>query len=431
MFGWISTSKLGGQVVTDHDNDRITPVELEKMLYKAVAKRIPLGDMHERIGVGHLVEGVAMTAEKKAAMGIPDDGHVGAWCGFRVTDDQLWDAVTKGLRPEFSIGGEANRTPSADGSGAFDLTDIDLDETSAVDAGAGIHVPVVFAKRKKEQEMQIHKRLSKYAKGLAELAKTEEGRKLLEKLNAFAETVQKDQLDLAALADIQGKLSPEEWKMVLQAIESGIPMAGAPKTEPVMAAAPGEPAAPVAPPVDPMAMAPKALKEDPMSAELKKSNDELRATLAKQNAQIVALEKSGKIAKAKAEVAKDFATLPGDEALHAEAIVALDDAIANTSGLVEMSSAVAKHLKETLLKSAAAIKAGALLKREGGNGPGAEIPLDGDESRHVGLTPAEAREELGKIAAGLRKEDRSLTEAGSRVLAMQKNRVLYQISSRN
>jgi hypothetical protein len=107
IFGWASVAETDGQVIVDKQGD-IIPVEaLEEAAYEYVIASRDGGDMHERRGVSKLVVSVVTTDDIKTAMGItgmvPD--NVGWFVGFKVHDDQLWSAIKRGERPEFSIGG--------------------------------------------------------------------------------------------------------------------------------------------------------------------------------------------------------------------------------------------------------------------------------------------------------------------------------------
>lgn len=430
MLGWASTSTINGQLVTDHDRDRIHPSEMEKALYAAVERGVVLGDMHDRLGVGHLVEAVALTKEKKAAMGLADDGHQGMWVGFRVTDDEMWAAVEKGERPEFSIGGEANRQPAKDEPGAYDLTDIEIHEISGVDAGAGIHVPVVITKERgrgsEGEKMKLHKRLAKLAKTLEKLGASDEGQAIIGKLNDWAATLRKEVGSLAELAQIQEKLTPDEWAMVLEAIQSGVPLAGTP--EPVEAALDEEAAA--APP--PPAMPPKRKKvdaEDLEPSEIAKSLAEVRKELAAERARSERIEKERRIEKARAFVEKSLPFLPGDPDLHASAIALLDDAIqADGKRLLSVPVELAKHLRETVLKASEAIGTGNVLKTHGAN-PFRVVTGGDDSGAFEGLTRDEARAELQKRADEIRKNNPKMTEAAAWVEACSRDQRLYELTN--
>lgn len=108
VFGWASVAEIGGKLVVDKQNDIITPAELEKAAYEFVLYSRTQGDMHDRKGVGRLVESFMFTKQKQDLLGI-DLGLQGWWVGFKVDDESLWNAIKSGERPEFSIGGKGKR----------------------------------------------------------------------------------------------------------------------------------------------------------------------------------------------------------------------------------------------------------------------------------------------------------------------------------
>lgn len=107
IFGWASVVEKDGQAVVDKQGDIIPVEELEKAAYDFVLYSRTQSDMHDRLGVGRLVESMMFTKDKQAALGI-DIGKIGWFVGFRVDDDALWAAHKSGARPEFSIGGKAH-----------------------------------------------------------------------------------------------------------------------------------------------------------------------------------------------------------------------------------------------------------------------------------------------------------------------------------
>lgn len=109
VFGWASVSSVGGELVVDKQDDIITEDELEQAAYEFVLYHRSMGDMHERMGVGRLVESMMFTKEKQDALGI-DLGMVGWFTGFRVDDPGVWKRIKAGELPEFSIGGKAVRS---------------------------------------------------------------------------------------------------------------------------------------------------------------------------------------------------------------------------------------------------------------------------------------------------------------------------------
>lgn len=110
IFGWASVAETDGQVIVDKQGDIIPADALEDAAYEYVLSSRDGGDMHERRGVSKLVASIVLTPDIKRAMGItkmvPD--HVGWFVGFKVHDDDLWAAIKRGERPEFSIGGASH-----------------------------------------------------------------------------------------------------------------------------------------------------------------------------------------------------------------------------------------------------------------------------------------------------------------------------------
>lgn len=113
VFGWASVAKLSdGTVVQDYQKDVLDIDELEAAVYEYVLYFRDGGEMHQRRGIGVLVESVVFTPQKLEAMGIPE-GTVpyGWWIGMKITDDDVWDKVKQGAYSMFSIEGEAVREP--------------------------------------------------------------------------------------------------------------------------------------------------------------------------------------------------------------------------------------------------------------------------------------------------------------------------------
>ena len=110
-FGWAYISEDAAGIQTeDWSGDQLAPDELESAAYQFVKLFREGGEMHERGGCAVLVESVAFTKEKQAALGIPEGTlPVGWWIGFEVTDDDVWAKVKDGTYPMFSIEGTAIR----------------------------------------------------------------------------------------------------------------------------------------------------------------------------------------------------------------------------------------------------------------------------------------------------------------------------------
>lgn len=113
VFGWANVAvRVDGEQIVDWQEDLIDPEELEKAAYEYVAEFGTAGEMHQRGGVGRVVESVVFTKEKADALGIPPDIlPEGWWIGFRITDDEVWEKVKNGEYPMFSIEGKAVREP--------------------------------------------------------------------------------------------------------------------------------------------------------------------------------------------------------------------------------------------------------------------------------------------------------------------------------
>ncbi len=111
VFGWLSVAvDKAGNVIEDHQGDVIPPEELEKAAYEYVLYARKAGEMHEKIGVGDLVESMIFTLEKQAALGIPEGVlPVGWWVGYHLSDDKTWQKVKDGTYTAFSIGGHGVR----------------------------------------------------------------------------------------------------------------------------------------------------------------------------------------------------------------------------------------------------------------------------------------------------------------------------------
>lgn len=121
VFGWAMVAvRKDGVEVTDHQDDAITPAELEATAYDFVLTARDMGDMHDLPGraiktgtLGTLVESIVFTDEKIAALGLPADSiDRGWWVGFHVDDDDAWSLVKAGKRRMFSIQGVCERVPA-------------------------------------------------------------------------------------------------------------------------------------------------------------------------------------------------------------------------------------------------------------------------------------------------------------------------------
>lgn len=123
VFGWASVASLAdGTSVEDYQRDILEIDELEDAVYNYVLYFRDGGEMHQRRGIGVLVESVVFTPDKLKAMGIPEGTlPSGWWLGLKITDDDVWAKVKDGTYTMFSIEGEATRTP-------IENAEVDTDE---------------------------------------------------------------------------------------------------------------------------------------------------------------------------------------------------------------------------------------------------------------------------------------------------------------
>ena len=113
-FGWASVVEIDGEPVVDRHGDVINEASMEDMAYAFVLERRTGGVMHLRDGeeprvIGQLVESMAFTKQKQALLGV-DLGRVAWWVGFRVEDEETWNAIKQGVLRSFSIHGFGRRT---------------------------------------------------------------------------------------------------------------------------------------------------------------------------------------------------------------------------------------------------------------------------------------------------------------------------------
>jgi hypothetical protein len=108
MFGWASISTEDGDPIIDKQGDVIMPDDLEQAAYEFLLYKRQMGDMHERLGVGRVIESMVFTKEKQNLLGI-DLGLEGWWIGMKVDDPKVWKRIKSGEQLEFSIGGRGER----------------------------------------------------------------------------------------------------------------------------------------------------------------------------------------------------------------------------------------------------------------------------------------------------------------------------------
>jgi len=116
VFGWASVTQVGDEVVVDKQGDIIPDEELEKAIHEYVLYHRQQSDMHERMGVGRLIEAHIYNQERwdLGFRAYADPGtcmikQFGAFVAFKVDDPDVWERIERGDLPEFSIGGKATR----------------------------------------------------------------------------------------------------------------------------------------------------------------------------------------------------------------------------------------------------------------------------------------------------------------------------------
>ena len=117
VFGWANVAiRVDGEQIIDWQEDAIDMDDLEKAAYEYVAEFGTAGEMHQRGGIGRVIESIVFTKEKADALGIPQDLlPQGWWIGFKITDDEVWEKIKSGEYSMFSIEGKAIREPMEKG----------------------------------------------------------------------------------------------------------------------------------------------------------------------------------------------------------------------------------------------------------------------------------------------------------------------------
>jgi hypothetical protein len=110
VTGWASIIEKDGQIITDHQGDRITPEELTAAAHDFIANSRQGGVLHDEFGknIGHIVESVVMTRELQKALDI-DLKKAGWLITYKVEDPRVKAMVKAGVLKSFSIGGKGHR----------------------------------------------------------------------------------------------------------------------------------------------------------------------------------------------------------------------------------------------------------------------------------------------------------------------------------
>ena len=110
VYGWALVSTVGGQEITDRQNDVVSTDDVREAAHDFISKRT-LGRMHEAFAdIGDIRESMVLDKNIQDALGI-DLGMEGWFVGVHVKDDSTWDKVKKGELCAFSIGGTGTREP--------------------------------------------------------------------------------------------------------------------------------------------------------------------------------------------------------------------------------------------------------------------------------------------------------------------------------
>lgn len=110
VFGWASVAENEGGQLVDKQGDVLDLPSLEGAVYDYVLKSRRADEMHRVDDVGMLVESILFTPEKIEKMGLPAGSvPLGWWCGFRVTDSEVWKKIKDGTYSMFSIRGTGVR----------------------------------------------------------------------------------------------------------------------------------------------------------------------------------------------------------------------------------------------------------------------------------------------------------------------------------
>jgi hypothetical protein len=201
--GWVSiVEDAEGNQILDAEGHLVPVTELEKAVHDAFSESSgggKGGDLHEQKGVLDVVESFVFTAEKRDALGL-GKGPAGWAASFRVNDDDVWNKIKSGDRPELSLLGNGTgrvlrkRKMTGTEEAPILITDIKLNKLewfSTVDRGASgddAHRPrIVLWKRAqlKKQEPTMPMTLEE---ALATITDEEVKASIMEAIKAAAAT---------------------------------------------------------------------------------------------------------------------------------------------------------------------------------------------------------------------------------------------------
>ena len=111
VFGWANVCiKADGEQVVDSQDDIIDADDLEDAAYNFVLNFAEMGEDHEGVAKGRLIESMFFSPEKLQLMGLAKNAlHTGWWVGFHVEDKKTWEKVKQGKHRMFSIQGISRR----------------------------------------------------------------------------------------------------------------------------------------------------------------------------------------------------------------------------------------------------------------------------------------------------------------------------------
>jgi hypothetical protein len=107
-WGWASVSTIKGELVTDLQEDTITPAEMEKMADRFMASARMAKAMHAGDQIGEVLHSLPLTAELAKAFGVETDRE-GWIIGMKIHSNEVWAGFKDGTYKGFSIGGKVKR----------------------------------------------------------------------------------------------------------------------------------------------------------------------------------------------------------------------------------------------------------------------------------------------------------------------------------